>query len=136
MVFGEVAPKNLAIGQPEAVALRLARPTALLLRLAGPIIALFDNLSNRLLLRLGIQPAEELDQAVTAEELEIIIAESGRVGSLSTSQTGLLQRVLDFRALRASDVQLPRPAVVTVPADATCADLAALASTSGLSRFL
>ncbi|MBW3605076.1 MAG: hemolysin family protein [Actinobacteria bacterium] len=135
MVFGELAPKNLAIGQPEVVALRLARPTALLLRLAGPIIALFDNLSNRLLLRIGIEPAEELDQAVTADELEVIIAESGRVGSLSASQTGLLQRVLDFRALRASDVLLPRPAVVTVPADATCADLAALASTSGLSRF-
>lgn len=135
MVFGELAPKNLAIGQPEAVALRLARPTALLLRIAGPLISLFDNLSNALLRRVGIQPAEELDQAVTADELEVIIAESGRVGSLSAEQTGLLQRVLDFRSLRASEVLLPRPAVITVPADATCADLAELACTSGLSRF-
>lgn len=135
MVFGELAPKNLAIGQPEAVALRLARPTALLLRLAGPIIALFDNLSNSLLRRVGIQPAEDLDQAVTAEELEIIIAESGRVGSLTATQTALLQRVLDFRSLKASDVLVPRPAVVTIPATATYADLATLACTSGLSRF-
>ncbi len=135
MVFGELAPKNLAIGQPEAVALRLARPTALLLRVAGPVIALFDDLSNRLLRRVGIQPADELDQAVTAEELEIIIAESGRVGSLTAAQADLLQRVLDFRSLKASDVLVPRPAVVTVPSDATCVDLAVLASTSGLSRF-
>lgn len=135
MVFGELAPKNLAIAKPEAVVLRVARPTAVLLRVAGPIISLFDNLSNSLLRRVGITPAEELDQAVTAEELEVIIAESGRVGSLSAEQTGLLQRVLDFRALRAGDVMLPRPAVVTVPADATCADLAALACESGLSRF-
>jgi CBS domain containing-hemolysin-like protein len=135
MVFGELAPKNLAIGAPEAVALRLARPTAALLRVAGPLIGLFDGLSNRLLRAVGIQPAEELDQAVTADELEVIIAESGRVGSLTAEQTGLLQRVLGFGALRASDVLIPRPDVVTVDVCATCAELAALAWTSGLSRF-
>jgi CBS domain containing-hemolysin-like protein len=135
MVFGELAPKNLAIGQPEGVALRLARPTALLLRLAGPAIGLFDNASNALLRRIGIEPAEELDHAVTAEELEVIIAESGRAGSLTATQTGLLQRVLGFRALRAADVQVPRPSVVTLSATATCAQLAELARTSGLSRF-
>jgi CBS domain containing-hemolysin-like protein len=135
MVFGELAPKNLAIGAPEGVALRLARPTAALLRLGGPLIGLFDGLSNRLLLAVGIQPAEELDQAVTADELEVIIAESGRVGSLTAEQAALLQRVLGFAALRASDVLVPRPVVVTVSAGATCAELAALACSSGLSRF-
>jgi CBS domain containing-hemolysin-like protein len=135
MVFGELAPKNLAIGEPERVALRLARPTRFLLRVAGPVIAFFDNASNGLLRLVGIEPAEELDHAVTAEELEVIIAESGRVGSLTASQTGLLQRVLDFRALRAGEVLVPRPSVVTITADATCAELAELARTSGLSRF-
>lgn len=135
MVFGELAPKNLAIAQPEAVALRLARPTELVLRLAAPLIRLFDELSNRLLRRLGIQPADELDQAVTADELEVIIDESARAGSLTPDQTGLLQRVLGFRGLKASDVRVPRPDVVTVPVDATCAELAALAIGSGLSRF-
>ena len=135
MVFGELAPKNLAIAQPEAVALRLARPTAVALRLAAPLIRVFDELSNRLLRRVGIQPADELDQAVTADELEVIIDESGRAGSLTADQTGLLQRVLGFRGLKAGDVRVPRPDVITVPVDATCADLAALASGSGLSRF-
>lgn len=83
----------------------------------------------------GIQPADELDQAVTADELEVIIAESGRAGSLTADQTGLLQRVPGFRGLKASDVRVPRPDVVTVAADATCAELAALACGSGLSRF-
>jgi len=135
MIFGELAPKNLAIGRPEQVALSLARPTALLLRLAGPAIGLFDNTSNALLRRIGVEPADELDHAVTAEELEVIIAESGRAGSLTATQTGLLQRVLDFRALRAAEVLVPRPSVITLPVTATCAQLAELARTSGLSRF-
>jgi CBS domain containing-hemolysin-like protein len=135
MVFGELAPKNLAIGEPERVALVLARPTEFGLRVAAPAIALFDNAANRLLRLVGIEPAEELDHAVTAEELEVIIAESGRVGSLTVSQTGLLQRVLEFRALHAVEVQVPRTSVVTITADATCAELSELACTSGLSRF-
>lgn len=135
MTLGELAPKNLAIGHPEGVALRMARPTALLLRLGGPVIALFDNLSNWLLRRVGIEPAEELEHAVSADELAVIIAESGRAGSLTASQTGLLQRVLGFRGLRAGDVLVPRPSVETIPADASCADLADLACRSGLSRF-
>lgn len=135
MVFGELAPKNLAIGEPERVALRLARATEFALRVAAPAIAVFDNAANRLLRLVGIEPTEELDHAVTAEELEVIIAESGRVGSLTASQTGLLQRVLDFRALHAVEVQVPRTSVVTITADATCADLAELAYASGLSRF-
>jgi len=135
MVFGELAPKNLAIAKPEAVVLRLARPTAVVLRLAAPLIRLFDELSNWLLRRVGIQPANELDQAVTADELELIIDESGRAGSLTADQTRLLRRVLGFRGLKVSDVSVPRPVVVTVPVDATCADLAVLATGSGLSRF-
>jgi CBS domain containing-hemolysin-like protein len=135
MVFGELAPKNLAIAQPEAVALHLARPTAWSLRIAAPLIRLFDELSNRTLRAVGIEPVAELDQAVTADELEVIIAESGRVGSLTADQTGLLQRVLGFRGLRASDIMVPRPDVVAVHAAATCTDLAALATASGLSRF-
>jgi CBS domain containing-hemolysin-like protein len=135
MVFGELAPKNLAIARPEAMALRLARPTAVSLRLFGPLIRLFDELSNRVVRLVGIEPADELDQAVTADELEVIITESGRLGSLTADQTGLLQRVLGFRTLRAGDVRVARPDVVTIGVDATCADLAALAADSGLSRF-
>lgn len=70
----------------------------------------------------------------TADDLEVIIAESGRAGSLTADQTGLLQRVLGFRGLKASDVRVPRPDVVTV-SRRDLAELAALACGSGLSRF-
>jgi CBS domain containing-hemolysin-like protein len=135
MVFGELAPKNIAIAEPLRVALRLARVTDVLLRAGAPIIALFDNASNWLLRRLGIEPAEELQDAVNADELEVIIAESARVGSLTASQTGLLQRILDFRQLRAADVRVARPSVVPIAETATCVELARLACSSGLSRF-
>lgn len=135
MVLGELAPKNLAIALPERFALALSTSTRLYVRLAGPLIRLFDSSANRLLRAVGIEPVEELEGGVSAEELEFIIEESGRVGSLTPEQTTLLSRALEFRSLRAGDAMVPRTQVVTIAADATCDDLRRLAIDSGHSRF-
>ena len=42
MVFGELAPKNLAIARTVAVARALSRSTLLYLSLAGPVVRMFD----------------------------------------------------------------------------------------------
>src|SRR5690349_18761836 len=78
MVFGELAPKNLAIARAEAIALRLSRSTLMYLTVAGPVIHLFDATSNRILRRVGIEPVEELPQGATAQDLDRIIAKTGR----------------------------------------------------------
>ncbi|HVL98875.1 MAG TPA: hemolysin family protein [Egibacteraceae bacterium] len=135
MVVGELAPKNLAIARAEPVALSLARSTYWYTRLAGPVIRLFDNAANGLLRAVGIAPVQDVPNAVSPEELEHIIAESTREGSLTAGQAGLLSRALDFRSLRAGDVMVARPQIVSIPADATCEDLRRLAVESGHSRF-
>ena len=42
MVFGELAPKNLAIAKPEPVARAVAGSTLVFMKVAGPLIRLFD----------------------------------------------------------------------------------------------
>src|SRR5690606_1007888 len=118
MVIGELAPKNLAIARPEAVALSLAPSTWWYTRAAAPLIRLFDGSANRLLRAVGIDPVEEIAGGVSAEELELIIRESGREGTLSSAQTRLLSRALEFRGLRAEDVLVPRRDVVSISVDA------------------
>ena len=81
MVFGELAPKNLAIAKPVALARALSRSTLIYLAVAGPLIRLFDAASNRLLRRVGIEPVEELPQGATAEDLDRIIDESHARGA-------------------------------------------------------
>ena len=135
MVFGELAPKNLAIAEPDRFALSLARSTYLYTRIASPLIRLFDSSSNRLLRLLGIEPVEELSNAVSAEELEYIIGESRKGGSLEQSTATLLSRALDFRTLRAVDAMIPRVHVASIDADATGAALRDLVSGTGHSRF-
>ncbi|GLZ38825.1 hemolysin family protein [Actinokineospora sp. NBRC 105648] len=134
MVFGELAPKNLAIAKPEALARALSRSTLLYLAVAGPLIRLFDVVSTRLLRAVGIEPIEELPQGATAADLRGIIDESRQGGQLDAGTTRLLEGGLDFRALTAGQVMTPRVDVHTVRGDEPAVRVVELLDT-GRSRF-
>jgi CBS domain containing-hemolysin-like protein len=134
MVFGELAPKNLAIAKPEPVARALAPSLWLYMRLASPLIQLFDGAANRLLRLVGVEPVEELRNAVSTQELDLIVDSSAESGHLTTAQAALLERAINFGELEASDAMVPWNRVVTIGTDATAADLRDLMA-SNHSRF-
>jgi CBS domain containing-hemolysin-like protein len=134
MVFGELAPKNLAIARPEQVARTLAPSTWLFMRLAGPFIRIFDGAANRLLRALKIEPVQELHGAVSTDELDRIVDTSAESGFLSSEQAALLARAIDFGELEASDAMIPWNRTVTIETDATATDLRNL-MLSAHSRF-
>lgn len=135
MVLGELAPKNLAIARPEAVARALASSTLAYLTVAGPIVRFFNGAANRLLRLLGIEPMEEPHQGATGEELARIIEESGKHGHLSPEVSQLLQRALAFGDRTAGDVMVPRPDVAAVRASEPVARVVELLRTKGFSRY-
>jgi CBS domain containing-hemolysin-like protein len=128
MVFGELAPKNLAIARPEPVARRLATSAWWFLRIAGPVIRLFDGAANRLLRLVRVEPVEELRGIVSPEELDLIVDSSAESGHLTSHQAQLLERAINFRDLEASDAMIPWTRVVTIGVSATATDLCALMS--------
>jgi CBS domain containing-hemolysin-like protein len=134
MVLGELAPKNLAIARPEAVARALSRVTAGYLMTAGPLIRLFDASANRLLRAVGVEPVEELHDAATVEDLDRIIAAAQAEGHLDPELSRLLDRGLDFRTRTAGEVMVPRVDVVTVARDAPLTAVVELTG-SGHTRF-
>lgn len=123
MVFGELAPKNLAIAKPEPVARAVAGSTLVFMRVAGPLIRLFDGAANKLLRLVGIEPVEELHGGVSAEELDLIVDSSAESGHLTSSQAVLLERAIDFAELEASDAMVAWNKVVSIDGVATAADL-------------
>ena len=134
MVFGELAPKNLAIARSESLAKALSRSTLMYLAVFGPIIRLFDKAASKLLRRVGIEPIEELPEGATNEDLEQIIAESRAQGHLDPELSALLDRGLDFRGRTAAEVMVPRVDVKTVRADDPLTRVVGLLDT-GRSRF-
>ncbi len=134
MVLGELAPKNLALARSQGLALALAGSTSVYLTVAGPIIRVFDAAANRILRRVGVQPAEELESGATAEDLEQIVANSQAGGLLDRRLSMLLDRGLDFRRRTAEEVMTARVDVITVSAREPCARVVDLLDT-GHSRF-
>ena len=134
MVFGELAPKNLAIARTVPLARALSRSTLLYLAVAGPVVRLFDRASTALLRRIGIEPVEELDRGATAEDLTRIVGESHAGGLLDDDLSRVLEGGLRFRRLAAGDVMTPRVRVTTVRRSAPVSELVGLLDT-GWSRF-
>ena len=134
MVFGELAPKNLAIARTVPVARALSRSTLVYLTVIGPVVHLFDRASTALLRRLGIEPVEELEQGATAEDLTRIIDESRAGGLLDEDLSEVLEGGLRFRELSAGDVMTPRVRVTSLDGDDTVATLVEYLDT-GWSRF-
>lgn len=134
MVFGELAPKNLAIARTVPVAKALSRSTLVYLTVAGPVVRLFDRASTTLLRKVGIEPVEELEQGATADDLTRIIDESHAGGLLDDDLSEVLEGGLRFRELDAGDVMTPRVRVTTVHRSEPVSRLVELLDT-GWSRF-
>ncbi|WP_029109387.1 hemolysin family protein [Mycobacterium sp. URHD0025] len=135
MVFGELVPKNLAVARPVPTA-RAAAPFQLLFSmLFTPVIRLTNGTANWILRRLGIEPAEELRSARSAQELASLVRNSARSGSLDASTALLVHRSLQFGERTAEELMTPRSKIEVLDAGDSVAELMSAAIRTGYSRF-
>ena len=136
MLLGELFPKNVAISRPLGVARGLAGFSSISTVVLGPVVRLFDRAAEEVTRRVfRVETPSRLDDTPGLDELGRIIVASGARGRLSADQTELLRRAIALRARRVGEVMVPRPDVVWVRSGMSLADMAALARTSGHSRF-
>jgi CBS domain containing-hemolysin-like protein len=135
MVLGELIPKSLAIAEPEKAAVAMARPLQLFSTTFRPLIWLLNRAANRIVRALGIEPQEELSSVRSLPELALLFQASADEGVLAGNASALLTRSVRFGQKSAADVLVPRVALKAVQAEATAADLVALAAATGYSRF-
>ena len=95
IVFGELAPKSLAIRFPTNTTLWTAVPLRLFYLVFRPFIWLLNNIANAFLKLIGIQPVPHAE-VHSEEELKLIIAESAEGGAIRSSERELIQNVFDF----------------------------------------
>ncbi len=135
MVVGELVPKNWAISRPLAVARAVATPQRAFSAAFRPLISHLNGTANRVLRRMGVEPAEELASVRGREELEALARHSAQEGALEADTARLFIRTLSLADLTAENVMTPRVQVTALDDRATAADVAEAARTTGLSRF-
>ncbi|MCS0635658.1 hemolysin family protein [Streptomyces sp. LP05-1] len=135
MVVGELVPKNWAISSPLAVARVVATPQRVFTAAFKPLIGHLNNTANRIVRKLGLEPADELASARGPQELVALARHSAKEGALEADTAELFVRTLNLAELTAENVMTPRVQVVALDAQATAEDVANATRATGLSRF-
>ena len=119
IVFGELAPKQMALARAERTALWMAAPMAVFARVFRPFIWALNGMGLGVARLAGVRPAADAEATLAPEELEIVMEASERAGLLSTAELLLARRGLEFGEIQASRIMVPRTEVVAIDAAAT-----------------
>ena len=119
IVFGELAPKSLALIAPETVSRHVARPLMIFAQIMKPFIATLNGTANAILRLAGIAPMSEASRVHSPEELRLIVMQARAHGTLDESDSAMLAGVFDFHEKRARDVMRPRTEIVAIPVDSS-----------------
>lgn len=115
IVFGELAPKSIAIRKPASTTLLVAIPLQIFYIVFRPFIWLLNGLANFLLRMIGIPPAKEQD-IHSEEELKLIIAESQEGGAIEETERELIHNVFDFDDRRVKGILTHRKDIIALDA--------------------
>ncbi|MEI7908145.1 MAG: hemolysin family protein [Verrucomicrobiota bacterium] len=118
VVVAEQLPKMIAIRRALGTTLLLARPMRLFYKLCSVPIRMLNGASNwlaRVIFR--IEPATEHDQALSAQELALLVAESERSQEVTETEREILENALELNEVWVRDIMTHRSEVVVVDAD-------------------
>jgi len=114
VVFGELAPKSIAIRYPLETTLFTAMPLRGFYIVGKPFIVMFNGFANLVLKLIGVKPASEHESSHSEEELRIVIAESKASGSINANELELIENVFAFDNRVAKQVMLPRTRIFAI----------------------
>ncbi|MBC9914747.1 hemolysin family protein [Chitinophaga varians] len=103
IVFGELAPKSMAIRKPLPTTMAVALPLRFFFVIFRPFIWLLNGLANSILRLIGLTPAGE-SEIHSEEELKLIISESQEGGAIEETERELIQNVFEFDDSRVKEI--------------------------------
>jgi len=135
VVYGELAPKTVALVMPERLSGWVALPLMFFARLMMPFIALLNGTANASLRLFGIKPMSESRHVHSPEELRMLVMQARAHGTLDESDSAMLAGVFDFHEKKVQDVMRPRTDLAALPIDATEAEVRETVSRERYSRY-
>lgn len=123
IVLGELVPKSLALRYAERYALLVGGLVLALSSLARPVVWLLTSSSNLVLKPFG-DSTTFTETRHSADELQRLLGEATRAGTLDPSAGEIAARALELPELTAEHVMIPRNELVAVSQNATPQEVA------------
>jgi len=134
IIFGELAPKSIAIRYPSNTTFSIAVPLKIFYVVFRPFIWLLNGLANFILRIIGIRPIHG-SEIHTEEELKMIISESHEGGAIEETERDLIRNVFDFDDRRVWDIQTLRKNITAMDVNLSLDDAIQFAIKEGYSRY-
>jgi len=135
IVFGELAPKSLAIQRSEGTALVVSAPMHGFRLLFYPAIWALNGVAAATLRVLGLRPPSESEAIHTEEELRLIVASMRSSQGGSRERLDLVARTLRLPQRVARDLMVSRQDIVYFRLDQTPEERRETAKSAGHSRY-
>lgn len=134
IVFGELAPKSMAIQSPVRTTFAFAIPLQIFYLIFKPFIWVLNRIANNVLRIVGISPALG-HEAHSSEELQLILEQSRVSGAIENSEHELIQNVFDFRERTVKKIMVPRTKIAAIDIDTPDAEALEHIVKEGYSRM-
>lgn len=115
IIFGELAPKNLAIQYPEKVTYFVSIPLIIFNWALKPIIWALNGIANMFIKMIGLQVVSESEgSAHSPEEFRVILQQSSDRGSIDEEEQRMIENVFDFSTTPVKQIMVPRNKIVAL----------------------
>ena len=135
VVFGELAPKSLAIARAESTSLFVAPFMKFFYYIFLPGIIVFNGTANMVIRLFGVPPASETEEVHSEGEIRTILQQSKRHGTVDDDEMEMIGAVFELDDKAAREIMVPRPDVVTLSADTKLKHLVSVAAAGNYTRY-
>jgi len=133
LIVGELVPKQIALRDPEAIAVRVSPAMTLLAKASLPLVWLLDRSGKRLLWLLGHRG--ETEEKISEEEIRTLVVEAENAGVLEPGEKEMIAGVMRLGDLPVGAVMTPRHEVSMLDLNDSDAEIAAALLKNNHSRF-
>lgn len=134
IVFGELAPKSLAIQHPESTTLAVSLPLRFFYILFKPFIWALNNVANFILRAVGIT-APHGHELHSAEELRYLLEQGRESGAIKSSEHELIENVFYFSERTARQIMVSRTQIAAVDINSSTEEIVERIIEEGYSRM-
>ena len=134
IVLGELVPKSLALRHAERYALFIGPMLWTVAWLVRPAVRALTASSNVVLRPFG-DHTTFTESRLSPEELQELVEQAGKTGTLDEGTSEIASRALDFGVLTAGEIMLPRNRIDAIPRNATFEDVKQLLLEAGHARM-
>jgi magnesium and cobalt exporter, CNNM family len=135
IVFGELAPKSLAIQRPESVSMLIALPLKIFYQVFKPFIWLLNGFANKFISLIGFAPPKESHSEHSEEELRVLLEESQKTGVIEQAEHEMLENIFDFAETPIKQIMVPRGKIAAMEITMDHDELVEKVMNEGYSRY-